>query len=236
MIYGILIFLGNLTRLEPFILLKIIGPLLYGGATAGVYYLASKKFGWSVTKSLLACVVFAFSLASLAISWQFYRNVFGIMGLLFALPLIKNDVSWKETIALSLLGLLIAWGHELSAISLFFIVCATLILTKIRKEQTPYRLFVPIIPALVVFFGNFLWISPYAIDYPNNLIWLDDSTWAHPGNLFFLTDYLSVNTPIETYSSYFDLFYQVSSLFALLYAVLLPLIAVGYFKDRTLNL
>ena len=68
------------------------------------------------------------------------------------------------------------------------------------------------------------------------MVWLDDSVWAHPANLFFLTDYLRVNTPIETYSSYFDLFSQVGSLFVLLYMVLLPLVAVGYFKDRTLNL
>ncbi len=47
-----------------------------------------------------------------------------------------------------------------------------------------------------------------------------------------MTDYLSVSTPIESYGSYFELFFDVGSLFVLLYAVLLPLIGVGYFKDR----
>ncbi|MCK4885200.1 hypothetical protein KAS24_03920, partial [Candidatus Bathyarchaeota archaeon] len=110
------------------------------------------------------------------------------------------------------------------------------ILSTYKKEKIPYRLFVALIPAFFVFFGNFFLISPYAVQYPTNLVWLHDSVWAHPGNLFFLTDYLNVNTPIESYSSYFDLFSQVGSLFVLLYAVLLPLIAVGYFKDRTLNI
>ncbi len=236
MIYGLLIFLGNLTRLEPFVLLKIVAPILYGGASAAIYFVASKKLKWSITKSLLASVLFTFSLAALATSWQFYRNIFGVTVLLFAIPLIKNNIGWKETAILSLLGLLVVWGHELSTISLFFIIFGHFILSIIKKEKIPYRLFVALIPALFVFFGNFFLISPYAVQYPTNLIWLHDSVWAHPGNLFFLTDYLNVNTPIESYSSYFDLFSQVGSLFALLYALLLPLIAVGYFKDRTLNI
>ena len=50
LIYGILVSLGNLTRLEPFMLLKVVAPLLYGGSAAGIYFVAWKKLGWSVTK------------------------------------------------------------------------------------------------------------------------------------------------------------------------------------------
>ena len=235
-LYAILMFLADLTQLTSFMLLKIVGPLLYGGVAAGIFFVAWKKLDWSVTKSLLTSIVFTFSLAALAVSWQFYRNIFGVMVLLFAIPLIKNEISWKETAALSFLGLLIAGGHELSTISLFFIVFGYFILSVIKEEKIPSRLFVALIPALFVFFGNFFLISPYAVQYPTNLVWLHDSVWAHPANLFFLTDYLSVNTPIESYSNYFDLFSQVGSLFVLLYAALLPLIAVGIFKDRTLNI
>ena len=236
MIYAITIFFANLTSLAPFLLLKIVAPLLYGGASAAIYFVASKKLNWSPTKSLLASVFFAFSLASLAISWQFYRNIFGVMVLLFALPFIKTDISWKATAGLSILGLLIAWGHELATVSLFFIIFGMIILSVIRKEKIPYRLFVAIIPATLIFFGNYLRISPYAVEYPINLIWLNDSAWAHPANLFFITDYLSVNTPIESYTSYYDLFIQVGSLFLILYLISLPLIIIGYFKDRVLNL
>jgi len=230
--YGIMIFLGNLTRMDPFLLLKIVAPLFYGGTTAGIFFVAWKKLDWSVTKSLLVSVFFAFQLAALALSWQFYRNVFGVMVLLFAIPFLKNDIGWKATAGLSVLGLLIAWGHELAVVSLFFIVFGMLALSVWRKEKISYRLFVAIIPAVFVFFGNFLWVSPYAVPLENNLVWLHDSVFAHPAGLFFLTDYLSVSTPIESYGSYFSLFYDVGSLFVLLYAVLLPLIAVGYFKDR----
>jgi len=233
--YAIMIFLGNLTKLDPFMLLKIIAPMLYGGSTAGIFFVAWKKLDWSVTKSLLASGFFAFQLAALAISWQFYRNVFGVMVLLFALPFIRSDIGWKGTVGLAVLGLLIAWGHELASVSLFFIVFGMLVLSVLRKEKVPYRLFVAVIPALIVFLGNSFWISPYAVPLPSNLLWLHDSVFAHPGGLFFLTDYLSVMTPIESYSSYFTLFYHVGSLFVLLYVVVLPLVGAGYFRDRVFS-
>ncbi|MDG6223246.1 MAG: hypothetical protein QCH99_08300 [Candidatus Bathyarchaeota archaeon] len=235
LVYGILVALGNLTQADPFMILKVFAPLLYGGTCAGMYFVAWKRFNWSSTKSLLVAVLFSFQLAALTVSWQFYRNVFGVMVLLFALPLIRKDVSWKGLVALSVLSLFTVWGHELAMASLFFIVFGMLAMSVYRKEKIPYRLFVAILPAVLLFMGNFFWISPFAIPLNPNLVYFNDANFAHPGGLFFLTDYLNVNTPIEFYSSYFSLFFDVASLFVLLYALLLPLVAVGYFKDRVLS-
>lgn len=236
LVYGILVSLGNLTRLEPFMILKIFAPILYGGSCAGMFFVAYKKLDWSVTKSLLVSAFFGIQLAALAISWQFYRNVFGIMVFLFALPLIRTDIRWKGTIALAVLSLLTVWGHELAMVSLFFVVIGMMGVSAFRKEKIPYRLFVAILPAVLIFLGNLFWISPFAMPINSNLVWVDDSVWAHPGGLFFLTDYLSVSTPIESYTSFFELLFDVSSLFVLLYGLTLPLVGVGYFKDRVLGL
>jgi len=232
LIYGILVSLGNLTQLEPFLLLKIVAPLLYGGTAAGIYYVAWKKLDWSVAKSLLASGFFAFQLAALAISWHFYRNIFGLMILLFAIPLLKGDLGWKEAALLSVLSLFVVWGHELAAVSLFFIVFASVALSVFKKERVPYRLFVAVVPALMVFLVGKLGVFHSPVSMESNIMWLGDSVYAHPAGLFFLTDYLKVSTPIESYGSYFGLFFSVFSLFLLLYVVLLPLISVGYFKDR----
>ena len=232
LIYGILVSLSNLTTLEPFILLKIVAPLLYGGTTAAIFFVAWKKLNWNVTKSLLVAGFFAIQLAALAISWHFYRNIFGVTILLFTIPFLKQDISWKGTAGLSLLSLLIVWGHEIAAVSLFSMIIGMLFLNLLRQEKISYRLFVAIIPALIIFFGNLFFISPYPNPIESNLVPLGDSIWAHPAGLFFLTDYLSVSTPIESYTSYFDLFSSVSSLFILLYALSIPLVIVGYFKDR----
>ncbi|HDQ06997.1 MAG TPA: hypothetical protein ENN36_09815 [Candidatus Bathyarchaeota archaeon] len=233
--YGIMIFLGNLTGLDPFLLLKILAPLLYGGAAAGVYFVAWKKLNWSVTKSLLASGFFSVQLAALAISWHFHRNIFGVMILLFALPFIKSDIGWKEAAVLGVLSVLVVWGHELAAVSLFFIVFAVVALSVFKNEEFPFRLFVAVVPALAVFLASNLGVLHPSVGFERSILWLGDSVYARAGGLFFLTDYLNVFTPYESYASYFDLFGNVFSLFVLLYLVLLPLIAVGYFKDRVLG-
>ncbi|PVX24847.1 MAG: hypothetical protein CW691_06280 [Candidatus Bathyarchaeum sp.] len=235
LIYGILITLGNLTRLDPFLLLKIVAPLLYGGTTAGIFFVAWKKFNWAVTKSLLVSAFFALQLAALALSWHFYRNVFGAMILLFTIPFLRQDIGWKGTVGLSALSLLIVWGHEIAAVSLFAMVAGMFVLSVLRKETIPYKLFIAIIPAVIIFCGNIVFVSPYPNPMESNFLRLSDSVWAHPAGLFFLTDYLSVSTPIESYTSYFDLFSSVASLFILLYAFLVPLAVVGYFKDKSFN-
>jgi hypothetical protein len=235
LVYGILVALGDLTSADPFLILKVFAPLLYGGSCAGMFFVAWKRLGWSVTKSLLVSVLFGFQLAALTVSWQFYRNVFGVMVLLFALPLIRSDIGWRGAAALSVLALLTVWGHELAMVSLFFIVLGVIGLSVLRKEKIPLRLFVAILPAVLVFMGNLFWISPFAVPINPNLVRLDDSVYAHPAGLFFLTDYFRVSTPIESYSGYFDLFFDVGSLFVLLYALILPLVSVGYFKDKVLG-
>jgi len=235
LIYGILVSLGSLTRLEPFMLLKIVAPLLYGGTAAGIYYVAWKKLGWSVTKSLLSSGLFAFQLAALGISWHFYRNIFGLMILLFAVPLLRSKLSWKEVGVLSVLSLLVVWGHELAAVSLFSMVLGLLVMGLYKKERIPYRLFVAIVPALMVFLSGVFRIFPSPVSVETNMLRIGDSVSAHPGGFFFLTDYLNVFTPVEYYGSYLELFSHVFSLFLLLYVVLVPLIAVGHFKDRVLG-
>lgn len=235
LIYGILITLANLTRLDPFLILKILGPILYGGTCAGMFFVAQKRLNWSSPKSLLVAVLFSFQLATLAISWQFYRNVLGIMVLLFALPLIRSDVSYKGTVALSILSLFTIWAHELAMVSLFFIVFVVMMQSVLKKEKIPFRVFMAVLPAALLFMGNFFWISPFAIPINANLVRVDDSVWAHPGGLFFLTDYLNVYTPIESYTSYGNLFFDVTSLFIILYALVLPLVTIGYFKDKVLT-
>ena len=92
-----------------------------------------------------------------------------------------------------------------------------------------------ILPAVLLFMGNLFYVSPFAISINPNLVRLDDSVYAHPAGLFFLTDYLRVSTPIESYGNYFELFFDVGSLFVLLYALVLPLVCVGYFKDKVLG-
>jgi hypothetical protein len=80
--------------------------------------------------------------------------------------------------------------------------------------------------------GNIFWISPFAAPINTNLTRVEDSTWAHPGGIFFLTNYLQVQTPIESYASYPNLLLELASLFAFLYALIIHLVVIGYSKDK----
>jgi hypothetical protein len=148
------------------------------------------------------------------------------------LPFLRSDIGWKGAAVLSVLGVLVVLGHELSAVSLFFVVFALLVIGVLKREKIPYRLFVAIIPAAAIFLVSNLGLFGMRVSLDRMILRVNDSVYAHPGGLYFLTDYLNVFTPIESYANYFELFSGVFSLFVLLYLVLLPLISVGYFKDR----
>jgi hypothetical protein len=233
--YGILVMLRNLTTLEPFMLLKLVAPLLYGGAAAGIFFVATRKLRWSTAKSLLASSFFAFQLAALTISWQYYRNIFGVTALLFTIPFLKTELDWKQVTVLSVLSLIVVWGHELAAVSLFMMAFGLLFAGMYKHEQLPTKPVLATIPALAVFLIGVFRVFPSPLNTETNILRISDTVLAHPNGMFFLTDYLNVLTPVEHYGSYFELFSHVSSLFLLLYLVMVPLIAVGYFKDRVLG-
>jgi hypothetical protein len=235
LIYGILVTLGNLASLDPFIILKVVGPILYGGTAAGIFFVAWKKLKWTVTKSILASCLFAFQLAALSISWHFYRNILGIMLLLFTIPLLKKELTWKQFTVLAVLSMLVVWGHELAAVSLFAMIFGLTFLSIHNNEQLPIRPMLATIPALTVFLIGIFKVFPSPAVVETNVLQIGDSVLASAGGVFFLTDYLNVLTPVEHYTSYFELFTHVFSLFFLLYLVLLPLMRIGYFKDRVLG-
>lgn len=127
------------------------------------------------------------------------------------------------------------WSHELAMVSLFFIVFGMIILSIIRKQKAPKRLSVAILLATLLSMGNLFYIPPFASPINTNLTRIYDSTWAHPAGLFFLTDYLNTKNPIENYNTYINLASNVTTLFLIMYALILPQVIIGYIKDSTLT-
>jgi hypothetical protein len=58
LLYGIIVFFGNLTKLDPFLLLKIIAPLLYGGCSSAMFFVAWKRLNWNITESGSLWIIF----------------------------------------------------------------------------------------------------------------------------------------------------------------------------------
>ncbi len=238
LLYGLLIPAYKLVRGDPFLLLKLAAPLLYGLDACGVYYFAVKALNWTSRKSMLAAGLFSFQFAALALSWNYYRNVLGLGLLLFALPWIKNGLkSWREFGFLASVSVLVVFSHEFAAVTLFVAVLGVVLADLVwARQASVLKILASVSPAFVLFAARFYFIFfPMVSSVQDNVLMSYQPVGHYSGGLFFFTNYLTVWDSVQAYSSYFDLVLSVVSLFALLYVVILPLVLVGFFRDRVLD-
>lgn len=224
---------------DPFALLKVLAPLLFGLNVAGVYWFSRKMLGWDARLSLLAGLFFAFQFASLRISWDLLRNTLGLGLLLFTLSFIRSLDERKGFLCFALFSLLTVFAHEYSAVTLIAVVLGLVLWSMLKGEdlRKNMRLFFAVIPAFTVFLaGLYFRFFPIRYKVETNLVGAGDTVYASVGHLFFLTNYLSVRTSVDMYSSYFDLALSVIVLFSLLYLPYLFIVWKGFFKNRVLSL
>jgi hypothetical protein len=236
LLYAMLVPVYNVVSVDPFLFLKFAAPALYALNLCGIYYFSRKALGWDVKKGLVAAFFFAFQLAFLRISWDLYRNMLGLAILLFALPLIQKLETKRDFALFVLLSLFVVFGHETASVLLFAVVVGVMAKDYLKGEtKRLMRVLAAIIPAVAVFSAR--WWVPLlvSIDYvaETTVISVYQSP-SRPGGLFFLTNYLSLSGSIQ-YPTYLDLFSHVLSLFVVLYLVCLPLVFVGFFRDRILD-
>ncbi|MBE0520418.1 hypothetical protein IBX35_05190, partial [Candidatus Bathyarchaeota archaeon] len=238
LVYAVIVPLYSVLNVDPFLLLKVLAPVLYGLNVAGVYWFARKMLGWDVRMSLLAGGFFAVQLASLRISWDLLRNTLGLGILLFALPFIKRVDSKRGFVCFVLLSLLTVFAHEYAAVTLVAVVLGLVFWRFVKKRMgiENKRLVLAFSPALAVFLiGIYLRIFPIRYTVETNVISAGDVVRANVGGLFFLVNYLGVKTSVDYYGSYFNLVLNVLVLFGLLYLPYLFLVLKGFFKHSILN-
>jgi hypothetical protein len=224
---------------DPFVLLKVLAPLLFGLNVAGVYWFSRKMLGWDARLSLLAGLLFAVQLASLRISWDLLRNTLGMGLLLFTLPFVKRLDSKFGFAGFVLLSLLTVFAHEYAAVTLVAVVLGLVFwhLIKGRLEANDKRLLLGFSPALAVFLaGVYLRIFPVRYVVESNVINAGDAVNPRPFGLFFLVDYLAVRSTVDYYVTYWDLFLSVVILFCLLYLPYLFLVWKGFFRYEVLSI
>ncbi|MGD6810762.1 MAG: hypothetical protein ACQCN3_13780 [Candidatus Bathyarchaeia archaeon] len=237
LLYALIVPVYNLIHGDPFLILKITGPLLYGLNVAGVYWFSRKMLKWSPLMSLSAGIFFALQLASLRISWDLLRNTLGLGVLLFALSYVK-EVNTRRGFALfTVFSLLTVFAHEYAVVILLFTVGCLFVL-KLFKKQTTYNykaLTLGLLPSASIFIvGIFLRINPLHYGTTSNIIPAGDVVTGTSG-LFFLTDYLQVQNSMDYYSSYWTLALNVIVLFVILFVPYIYLVKSGYFKNSILT-
>lgn len=238
LLYGVLVPVYNVLRVEPFLLLKLTMPLLFGLNVGGVYYLATRGFGWSARKGLFAAGLFSFQMGILGISWHFYRNMLGLGVLLFALPwILKGKLDLRSLVLFSVLSVLAVWSHEYASVLLLVSVVAVVVARWLAgKKVEAVKVFVAALPAMSVFLASvFLMVHPvYRVVEPN-VLWAYQVQGYYSGPLFFVVNYLGISDTFQYYPTYLNLAASVTSLFVLLYVALLPLAFVGFFRNQVLD-
>lgn len=224
---------------DPFAVLKVLGPILFGLNVAGVFWFARKALGWNTGLSVLACGFFAVQLASLRISWDLLRNCLGMGLVLFALSFVGRVRSRRGLAGFAVLSVLAVFAHEYAAVTLLGAVLGLLIWRFVRKRVDAdwRRLFVGVVPALAVFgVGLALRFVSVGSTVASNVVEVGDAVRANSGGVFFLVDYLSVRSGVDSYGSYFGLVWSVLLLFVVLYGSVLLLVLKGFFKNEVLVL
>lgn len=232
LLYAILIPFYRIVQVDPFLLLKLAAPTLYALNVCGVYYFAKKALNWETRKGLIAAFLFAFALAALRLSWDLYRDMLGMAILLFALPLIKNMKTKWDYAAFFLLSLLVVFSHELVSVIMFAVVFGVIMIDFMKDRRRMLKLLaVTSLP-----FGIFLMnLHLLTFSNPTNVINVYDWTYSSPIGSYFIVNYLRINMPIYHYPTYIDLVSQIFLLFCVLFLWWLPLICVGFFRDKILD-
>lgn len=236
LLYAIVIPLNNIVQ-NPFLSLKIAVPVIFALNSCGIYYFAINALRWSPRKGLAASFLFVFSIASLGLSWHFHRSMLGLAILLFALSFITKIKTRRGFAGFAFLSVLVILSHEFVAVVFFAVISGLLLIHFLRGERKELlRLASSIAIASFVFLINvYLILRPVPVNAPTNVVYAKDITYPHPVGLFFMVDYLRVDLPFMHYQTYLDLVLHVISLFSLLYLVLMPLVLVGFFRNRLLS-
>jgi hypothetical protein len=239
LLYALIVPLYSLSQVDPFLLLKVVAPLLFGLNVAGVYWFSRKILGWDLRMGFLAGFFFALQLASLRISWDLLRNTLGLGILLFALSYTKEVGSKRGFALFASLSLLTVFAHEYAAVTLLVVAVGLVVWRFVRRQvdSASKRLALAVLPALtVVMTGVWLRIFPVHYTLGTNVISAGDAVSAQQGKLFFMVDYLRIQTSVDNYASYWTLALSVGLLFAVLYLPYLFLVVKGFFRSRILSL
>ena len=239
LLYAFIVPLHGLLQVDPFLLLKVVAPLLFGLNVAGVYWFSRKMLGWNLRMGVLTGIFFTLQLASLRISWDLLRNTLGLGILLFALSYVKEVNSKRGFAIFASLALLSVFAHEYAAVTLLAVVLGLLVWRLIKRQLDSWsiRLGLAALPALIVFLaGMALRFFPVSYTAETNVIHAGDAVTAKVGGLSFLVDYLHIQSSVDSYTSYSNLALSVGLLFAVLFLPYLLLIVKGFFRNGVLNL
>jgi len=168
LLYAILGLTYMTSRVDPVLLVKIAGPVLYGVLGGSEFLFGRKALDWSSRKSFAFVILSSIYFVSLRVSLDLLRNTLGLSFLLLALSMNKTISSRRNSIAYSVFGLLVVSSHLLVA-TLFI---ALVLILAVRSQEFRIRRIICTIPAFVLYSLSILEIqllgvSLFAENFPS---------------------------------------------------------------------
>ncbi|MEM2987229.1 MAG: hypothetical protein QXV60_03925, partial [Nitrososphaerota archaeon] len=106
---------------DPFLIIKIFGPILFSLLCFSLYLYSRKVLNWNSFKAFLVSFLASIYFVSLRISWDLYRQMLGSIFLIISLIALRISNIKLRIFSVTLLGLLTILSHQLTAV-LFFII------------------------------------------------------------------------------------------------------------------
>jgi len=134
---------------DAILTVKILGPILFAILCYMLYLYSRIVLKWKVWKCFMVSLLAGTYFVSLRISWEMYRQMLGSIFLIAILIALRFQNMKIKLLTISILGLLIVWSHELTAI-LYFIIIAINIFTY-KEIYSKVSISLTTIPAAILF-------------------------------------------------------------------------------------
>jgi hypothetical protein len=173
--YGLMWSTVSLNVANPFLILKMIGPLLYGILAVTFFLFLKRGLRFDGIMALVGVLLLVFQVATLRVSWDRFRNVLALIFIFATFTSLKSDYKFKWGLV-GFFTVLAALSREYIALVLFVSVLGFAVLQ--RKERLVSS--VSLAPALGTFF---------IMNFPHQLQnYITNSQYSWSGYLWTLQD------------------------------------------------
>jgi len=178
--YVLMWLVANVSGAHAFLILKVTGPLLYGGLAVSFFLFLKRGLKLDAKMAFVAALLLVFQVAALRESWDRFRNVLGLIFVFATLTALRSEGRFKWPFVVSL-AVLTALSRDYIALVLFVTVLGFAVLE--RKDRVVSL--VALAPALAIF-----WI----MNFPRELWWsyISDGQYAGSSYLWTVQDVFSI--------------------------------------------
>ena len=169
-----------LSGAHPFLILKVVGPLLYGGLAVSFLVFLKQGLRFDGKTAFVATLLLVFQVAALRESWDRFRNVLGLVFLFATLTALRGNHRYRWPLV-AVFAALTALSRDYIALVLFVAVLGFAVLE--RKDVVVSL--VALAPALAIF---------SIMNFPRQLWWsyISDGQYALSTYLWAVQDVLSI--------------------------------------------